>query len=173
MTATVEAPRRRRKVAENPVERVRVLSEVIRTAESTADEYRPIRDAAAIALRLDYGVKPVKVYRCAHVNRNAHARLVRKAKDEARLPEGAIRVVPRQTYLTEEGAWIALIDAADRVQAAKDQAERAREERNALILPMLLGRVRKPDGRIYTDADIADMTGLTSARVAQIKSGSR
>jgi hypothetical protein len=155
------------------VRHVQRLSQTIRTAEARQETLRPERDAAMLSARLDHGARPIECYKPGHINRNRFARMTKQAVEEESYGDDEIRMQPRHAYPTKDAALQAVRASAAGIARAKASAAAARKERDLLILPMLHGEVRHEDGTPFTDVEVREMTGLTSARIAQIKSGER
>lgn len=150
-TATVRA-------IEDPAKRARAAARIVRDAEAKANEARYERDMAAVILHLREGWKPVEVYRALGVSRGLFVRMVQRAP--ADLPPMAD---PDK----------AMRKAARTVERLDTTCEEAREVRDEAAAGMLAGKYRKPDGTLYRNADVARLTGLTTARIAQLRAGRR
>lgn len=133
----------------DPEVRARRAADAAREAVVLADEARQIRDAYAMTLVRRHGARPVDVQTRMRIARNAYVRLRRRFPD-SEVPD-----------VNLDDAWHALEVATDRVEKMTARAERAREIRDAAAQEMV-NAGRRP-------VDVVKATGLTSARVAQMR----
>lgn len=144
----------------DPAKRAQASARLNRAAQERADTARVERDRAAVSLHLHYGWKPVQVYRALDVSRSLFVRMCERVT-----ADGPLRRVPdAEKVMRRAAATVARNDAI---------VEESREVRDEAAIGMLSGFYRKPDGGAYRNAEVADLTGLTTARVAQLRHGSR
>lgn len=144
----------------DPMKRVAAAAALVREAEAAAEDARAQRDMATIVAHLDQHVAPVRLYRDAlQVSRGLFNRMVQRAPAQRPDIPNAIDVAAK---------------AAKAVRRFEERAEQAREIRDTAML-MLLNGGEDEHGNAVTpvsNADIARATHLTTARVAQMRTGS-
>jgi hypothetical protein len=160
MTMTAEAP-----TAAEVEKRLRSNSKKVQEFAAKAEASRAERDAALVSLHVHEGWTPVQCYRLVDVSRGLFVRMMAKAEEQAEQSGDEIPHVPD----AEKTAKRAARELA-RHDAALDQY---RDKRDDDAVPMLNGAIRKDDGGMYRNAEVARMTGLTTARVAQLRHGER
>lgn len=133
-------------------ERAREAAKIVKAAEYKAKLERTKRDIAAVVLVKRDDELPIRVAELIGVSRGLMFRMF-DHMEEADLPEIDD---PRKT--AEK--------AGKAVQKWDAQAEEAREIRDEAIMAML-GSPR------WRNADVARITGLTTARIAQMRQGKR
>ena len=147
-----------RKIAD-PVKRMAAAARLTEEAGWEADKARTRRDLAAVTLQRLHGWKQVDVRKLLGCSRALIVRIEKRAPDvidpEIKDPEKVIREA------------MPVIARYAEIEAA------AREIRDAVVSDMLTGDIRRPDGRVYTNAEVARMTGLSTPRIAQIRTGHR
>lgn len=154
-------------------QRVRDLSAALDAITKEVRVARRERNAAMLSALLDHGADPIDCYTPAGINRNAFAKLAKKARREAGAGRGAVKEVFRRRYPDKAAALRAIAEYARQTDEAIARADEARTERDDLILPMIHGETLTPDGGTYTEQEVADLIGRSSARVAQMKAGHR
>lgn len=159
---TTMTPLERARVIEDPLKRVKVAAELARKAEERAERARQVRDMAACVAHLDDGVPPVEMYRdVLECSRGLFVRIIQRAPAER--PD--MKAARRQ--------------AAESAKAARrheEVIEGARALRDETILLLLNGGTDPVTGTPVapiSNADVARATGLTTARVAQVRTGAR
>jgi hypothetical protein len=141
----------------DPGKRATQAAKIIRAARARADEARQERDAAAMSLHRHYNWGPVDVYRAIGVSRSAFVDIAERVGRIGKI-SNAEQVMSR---------------AAATVARNETLANEAREVRDEAATGMLNGRYRKPGGGAYRNSEVAKCTGLTTARVAQLRQGRR
>lgn len=144
----------------DPDKRAAQAARINRQAQERADEARVIRDRAAVSLHLHYDWKPVEVYRALGVSRSLFVRMIERVTDD-----GPLKRVPDAERVMKR--------AAKTVERNEALVEESREVRDEAAEGMLNGRYRKPGGGTYRNAEVARLTHLTTARVAQLRKGTR
>jgi hypothetical protein len=145
--------------------RVKAASRRVREFNEKAEQARLLRDTAVVSLHAHEGWPPVECYRLIGVSRGLFVRMMDRAR----------------TVAQETGQGIPKVANAQKVaaKAARDLNRyegtllRERDARDEDAEAMLNGRIRKADGTVYRNADLARLTGLTTARVAQLRQGTR
>lgn len=160
------ARRTARPVEEAAIEkRVRDNSKRVRDLDAKIRRARAARDAAVVSLHFHDGWAPVKCYRLIGVSRGLFVRMTTRAKNAAESTGVGLARVEKAEQVAKRAAR----DLA-RYEAARDYA---RDARDADADAMLNGRALTPDGTVYRNAELARLTGLTTARVAQLRHGGR
>lgn len=144
----------------DPAERAKEASKINHAAQERADAARVERDRAAVSLHLHYGWKPVQVYRTLDVCRTSFVLMVGRVAPSGRLP----KVPDAEQVMKRAAATVARNEAL---------VGESREVRDEAVTRMLNGKYRQPDGSPYRNADVHRLTGLTTARVAQLRKGTR
>jgi hypothetical protein len=147
-----------KKIAD-PVKRVAAAARLTDEAGWEADKARTRRDLAAVTLRRVHNWRQVDVRNLLGCSRALIVRIEERAPDviepEIQDPENVIREA------------MPVIERYAAIEAA------ARDIRDAVVSDMLTGEIKRPDGRVYTNAEVARMTGLSTPRIAQIRTGNR
>lgn len=130
----------------DPEERARVAARAWADADARVKAARAARDAAALHLLRNEGRKPVEIYRPARLSRRLFQPIAASCKGRAPVVEDAERV---------------LVDQGEAFWYAKAAAAEAAHARTAACQEMLSA------GR--TNAEVARASGLSTARVTQIK----
>lgn len=140
-------------------ERLAAATELLAEVEAKRDQARSLRDMAMIVAHLDQGVQPVHIYRdTVGVSRGLFNRVIQRAPDKRPVIPNAVEVAgAAQADLKK---WVALVDEVMDI-------------RDDLALSMMNG-VADDGGRTtpVSNANVARITGLTTARVAQMRTGS-
>lgn len=145
-----------------PADRAQALSRLIQALDAKAAKWRIIRDQAARSLYFDHDLRPIEIYRdILHVSRQLFVRMT------ADRTEGDTGVFAGQTVTEVKRA---AGNAASKVREYTARAEAAREARRRVIDELLAG---KGERRPMSNAEVARLTGLTTARVAQVRYGTR
>lgn len=146
----------------DPLERVAAAAELVRKTEVRADAARGIRDMATIVAHLDDGVSPVTLYRdTLQCSRGLFVRIIQRAP-------------AKRPHMTD-----ALAQARESAQAVRRHEAviaEARAIRDETALLLMNGGTDPVTGKrvvAVANADIARATGLTTARVAQVRTGTR
>lgn len=146
----------------DPLERVEKAAELVRKAEDRANAARSMRDMATIVAHLDDGVPPVTLYRdTLECSRGLFVRIIQRAP--ARRPK-------------MEGALDQARESAQAVRRHEATIEAARIVRDETALLLMNGGKDPVTGekvKPVSNAEIARATGLTTARVAQVRTGTR
>lgn len=146
----------------DPLERVAAAADLVRKAEERAENARAMRDMAAIVAHLDDGVPPVTMYRdVLGCSRGLFVRIIQRAPAKRPKMEGAVEQAR---------------ESAAAVRRHEAIIEAAREVRDSTALLLMNGGKDPVTGQKVTpvsNADIARATGLTTARVAQVRTGTR
>lgn len=144
----------------DPMKRLTAAAALVREAEAAAEHARAERDMATIVAHLDQGVRPVVLYRdTLAVSRGLFNRIIQRAPvDRPEIPDAK----------TVAGK------AARQVRKYEAIVEQAREIRDTAALMLMNGRDAQGNKvPTVTNADISRATGLTTARVAQMRTGTR
>lgn len=140
--------------------RLTAACELLEQAEAKATEARALRDMATIVAHLDDGVSPVRLYRdVLGVSRALFNRVKQRAPAERPSIPNAEQAAGK---------------AAKKVAEYEAVADRARHIRDETAIAMMNGAA--DDGSKVTpvsNADIARLTGLSTARIAQMRTGTR
>lgn len=153
----------------DPVERLKAAAALTAEAETAAKERRSLRDMAVIVARLDHDVPPVRIYRDLDISRALFNRILQRAPSDA---DRAAIVAEHPERFADPMATAATVVAE--VRHFEQRVEEAREVRDALAQGLMNGE--DPDGKPVppvSNAEIARITGLTTARVAQLRTGGR
>jgi hypothetical protein len=142
----------------DPAKRLAAAARLAREATIEANKARTRRDLAAVTLHRVHGWKQVDVRNLIGCSRGLYVRI------EQRTPVELPDIEDPEKVIREVLPVIARLNAT---------VEKARTIRNEVADAMLDGHIRKPDGRVYSNADVHRMTGLTSARIAQLRVGTR
>lgn len=146
----------------DPLERVAAAAELVRKAEERADAARSMRDMATIVAHLDDGVSPVTLYRdTLQCSRGLFVRIIQRAPAKRAKMDNA---------LAQAGESAA---AVRRHEAVIEQARAIRDETALLLMNGGKDPVTKAKITPVSNAEIARATGLTTARVAQVRTGTR
>jgi hypothetical protein len=142
----------------DPLERAVAANDVAVSTKHEADTIRRLRDQAACALFVVHEVRPpVLIYRRLDMARSGFHRAVerswkRHVENKAPLP---------QEFIDDPAAAWGYIDQTRGVVEVLDHvAEEAREVRDPVIAEEIPGVI---------SADVARSTGLTTARIAQLR----
>lgn len=129
-------------------------------AKTAATEARARRDMAVIVAHLDQGVAPVTLYRdTLKCSRTMFNKIIMRAPENRPEIPDALEVARQATK-----------DAA-RYDEIEDKAHRLRDETAGMLMNGLtVDGKRVPP---VPNAEIARRTGLTTARVAQLRTGTR
>lgn len=144
----------------DPMKRLTAAAALVREAEAAAERARAERDMATIVAHLDQGVPPVVLYRdTLAVSRGLFNRIIQRAPAERPTIDNAKAVAGK---------------AAKQVRKFEAIVEQAREIRDTAALNLMNGRDEQGN-RVppVSNADISRATGLTTARVAQMRTGTR
>ena len=146
----------------DPLERVAAAADLVRKAEERADAARSMRDMATIVAHLDDGVPPVTLYRdVLKCSRGLFVRIIQRAPAKR----------PKMDNAVDQAR-----ESAAAVRRHEDVIEQARAIRDETALLLMNGGkdpVTKKKITPVQNADIARATGLTTARVAQVRTGTR
>lgn len=146
----------------DPLERLKAAAERLRTLEQRAEAARGMRDMATIVAHLDDGVPPVTLYRdTLKVSRGLFVRIIQRA--------------PAKRPRIEDAAEQAR-ESAEAVRRHEKNIEPVRALRDETALLLMNGGKDPVTGSKVvpvSNADIARVTGLTTARVAQVRTGTR
>jgi hypothetical protein len=135
-----------------PLERVSAAAALAEPAEAAADNARGARDLAACWAHLDDGVPAVTMYRdVLGVSRSLFVRIIQRAPAD-RPPVKRAKAVAKAK--------------AVKVREFEEVAEAAREIRDTTAL-LLMNEGNVPN------AEVSRRTGLTTARIAQLRTGTR
>lgn len=147
---------------EDPIERVTAAAELVRQREERAEGARQVRDQATIIAHLDDGVAPAEMYRdVLDCSRGLFVRIIQRAPAK----RGKMSDAKEQAR-----------SSAKAVRKHEAVIERAREIRDSTALLLMTGGKDPVTGlevERVSNAEIARVTGLTTARVAQIRAGTR
>lgn len=146
----------------DPLERVEKAAEVVRKAEVRANAARSMRDIATVVAHLDDGVSPVTLYRdTLECSRGLFVRIIQRAPASRPKMDGALAQAR---------------ESAQAVRRHEATIEGAREVRDETALLLMNGGTDPATGakvEPISNAEIARVTGLTTARVAQVRTGTR
>lgn len=146
----------------DPIERIAAAAEVVRKAEERAEAARAMRDRATIVAHLDDGVPPITMYRdVLDCSRGLFVRIIQRAPAKR----------PKMDDAIEQARESAL--AVKRHEATIEAARVVRDETALLLMNGGTDPVTGEKVRPVSNARIADATGLTTARVAQVRTGTR
>lgn len=146
----------------DPLERVAAAADLVRKAEVRAENARAMRDMAAIVAHLDDGVPPVTMYRdVLQCSRGLFVRIIQRAPAKRTKIDGAVE------QARESAA------AVRRHEAVIEAAREVRDETALLLMNGGTDPVSGDEVKPISNADIARATGLTTARVAQVRTGTR
>ena len=145
---------------EDPIERLAAASELAKKAEERAERARAMRDMAAVVAHLDDGVAPVTLYRdVLGCSRSLFVRMIQRA--------------PAQRPKIAEAIEVAR-ESAEAVRRHSAVASDARDVRDETALLLMVGGDDPVSGAEVaptTNADISRATGLSTARIAQMRTG--
>lgn len=141
----------------DPLKRIAAAAALAREAEEIAEEARARRDRAAVVLRHDYDMTPVAIYRdVLGMGRSLFNRIL----DRTEVPdydEGA--ALPSVEEVIEQ----AKADS-ETVRKYDEIATKARDIRDTTALDLI-------DSGKASNADVSRVTGLSTARIAQLRKG--
>lgn len=146
----------------DPLERVARAAEVAAKAEQRAEAARSMRDRATIVAHLDDGVSPVTLYRdTLDCSRSLFVRIIQRA--------------PAQRPKMEDALDQAR-ESAGAVRRHETTLEAARAIRDETALLLMNGGTDPVTGEAVapiSNAEVAEVTGLSTARIAQVRTGTR
>lgn len=152
---------------DDPVERCGRAAHLDKVAAHRESEARAVRDNAAMVAHIDFGVQPVLLYRGAlgGLSRGLFNRMVQRANSVSPLP--ALRATIPHSLATREDAISLARDAATTVRVYDVVGTGARKIRDDTGRGLMNGDYGTP----MSNADFSRLTGLSSARAAQIRYG--
>lgn len=168
MTTATKAKRRTdvdsvAKIAD-PLERVEAAEALVRLYRERMEAAHGLRDMAVVVAHLDHGVAPVALYRdVLGVSRGLFNRMIQRAPMKSLRPKFEDPIA----LATESDGAIA------RNKALMTRALALRDETALLLMNGGTDPVSKRKVTPIPNADIARVTDLTTARVAQIRTGTR
>ena len=140
----------------DPLARLKASAAYVKSAEAKVEQHRAARDMAVIVARIDQGEKPVVIYRdTLDISRNLFNRIIDRAP--------AVRPDIPHALTKAKVAHAKVV----RVEA---QIETVREIRDQTALDLMNGYA--DDGERVppiSNAEVARITGLSTARVAQLR----
>jgi hypothetical protein len=140
----------------DPLKRIAAAAALAREAEEIAEEARARRDRAAVVLRHDYDMTPVAIYRdVLGMGRSLFNRIL----DRTEVPVSEGGALP----LVEEVIEQAKADS-ETVRKYDEIATKARDIRDTTALDLI-------DSGKASNADVSRVTGLSTARIAQLRKG--
>lgn len=143
----------------DPMKRAAAAATLVRDADNAAVDARATRDMATIVAHLDQGATPVTLYRALGISRGLFNRMVQRAPQQRPPIEDALAVATQ---------------AAKEVRKYERISAEARAIRDETALSLMNGRDTAGNQvKMHSNADIARATGLTTARIAQIRTGTR
>jgi len=146
----------------DPLERVEKAADLVHKAEERADNARAMRDMATIVAHLDHGVPPVTLYRdTLQCSRGLFVRIIQRA------PAKRDKMDDPVAQARESAA------AVRRHEAVIEEARAIRDETALLLMNGGIDPVSGQKVIPVSNAEIAKRTGLTTARVAQVRTGTR
>lgn len=146
----------------DPLERVEKAAELVRKAEERANNARSMRDMATIVAHLDDDVPPVTLYRdTLECSRGLFVRIIQRAPSKRPKMEGALDQARESAQ------------AVRRHEATIEAARIIRDETALLLMNGGKDPVTGAKVAPVSNAEIARATGLTTARVAQVRTGTR
>lgn len=140
-------------------DRAREASRIAKTAAIKSKVERTRRDGAAVVLARKYGELPIRVAELGQFSRGLMFRMLDRVAD------GDVDKIA-ETFPTAPDARKAVEKSGKAVRKWDMLAEEAREVRDDAVEKMLAS----PQWR---NADVARITGLTTARIAQMRQGRR
>lgn len=147
---------------DDPMERVEQAAAVVHKAEERAEAARSMRDMATIIAHLDDGVPPVTLYRdTLECSRGLFVRIIQRAPAKRPKMENALEQARESAR------------AVRRHEATIEEARTIRDETALLLMNGGTDPVTKRKVAPVSNAEIARATGLTTARVAQVRTGTR
>jgi hypothetical protein len=147
---------------EDPLVRVEKAAEVVRKAEVRADAARSMRDIATVVAHLDDGVSPVTLYRdTLECSRGLYVRIIQRAPSQRPKMDDALAQARESAQ------------AVRRHEAVIEEARLVRDETALLLMNGGTDPVTGNKVTPVSNAEIARATGLTTARVAQVRTGTR
>lgn len=140
-------------------ERLATATDLHRKAREKRKKALALRDMAAIVANADHGVDPVVLYRGMKMSRGLLNRILQRTPVAEKRPTMAD---PVRTA----------IKAAEDVRTWRAQEKAYRDLRDATAIAMMNG-VGDDGDRVppVPNAEVARITGLTTARVAQLRTG--
>lgn len=147
---------------DDPIERVKAAAELVRKAEERADNARSMRDMAAVVAHLDDGVSPVTMYRdVLKCSRGLFVRIIQRAPSKRPKVEDAVEVARESAR------------AVKRNETVAEEARIVRDETALLLMNGGKDPLTRRKVVPVSNAHIARVTGLTTARIAQVRTGTR
>lgn len=147
-------------------DRLVAAQKLVTEASDAAEQARAQRDMATIVAHLDQGVKPVQLYRdTLAVSRGLFNRIIQRAPAD----EDRARIIAENPELFADAQATAKT-AVKAVEKYTAIAEEAREIRDTAALFLMSGQ--DDQGNVFTpltNAEIARLTDLTPARIAQVR----
>lgn len=158
-------------------ERLSAASALEREARAAQDAARGQRNLAALIAHLDHGVAPVTLYReIMGVSRGAFNKYLRHPT----APSAEVRaqhIADDPEAYGDAEACIATLNEAVRKErqygARKVNARKVRDDAALLLMGAHPDEAAPVGTPLLSNAEIVHRTGLTSARVAQLRTGSR
>jgi hypothetical protein len=145
----------------DPLERLKASADLVRKSEEYAERARAMRDMAAIVAHLDDDVPPVVLYRdVLECSRGLFVRIIQRAPAKRPKIDDALDV-------TRESAA-----AVRRHEEIATAARQVRDETAMLLMSGGTDPISGEEVKAITNADVARATGLTTARIAQMRTGS-
>ena len=146
----------------DPLERLAAAAALVEKAKERADAARSMRDMAVVVAHLDDGVPPVTLYRdVLKCSRGLVVRIIQRAPAK------------REKMADALGQARESADAVRRHEAVIQAARPIRDETALLLMNGGTDPVTGEAVAPMSNADIARATGLSTARVAQVRTGTR
>lgn len=143
----------------DPTERARAAARLTGDAAEAAEKERLHRDVGALVLHYQHGYPPVRIYRdILDIPRSAFIRMTqhKPAEWSDRLPFDADDPAAVEKFTRRH---------ADRFRRYLDLSGQARRVRDEAVDTVLNGHDTAP----VSSAELARLTGLTTARIAQLR----
>jgi hypothetical protein len=148
----------------DPLERVEAAEALVRLYRERMEAAHGLRDMAVVVAHLDHGVAPVVLYRdVLGVSRGLFNRMIQRAPMKSLRPKFEDPVALAKE---SDGAIV-------RNKALMKRAETLRNDTALLLMNGGTDPVTKTKVEPVTNAKIAKATDLTTARIAQIRTGTR
>lgn len=155
---------------EDPMKRLRAASATLGEIKTAEEDARALRNIATIVAHLDHGVAPVTLYRDkVKISRGMFNRLLQRAPSDE---ERAAIIAAEPRLADAETATATAAKAAADVKRYKARKWDLLEIRDTAMLLLFEGDQSVGLAPV-PNAEISRATGLTSARVAQLRTGVR
>lgn len=146
---------------EDPIKRLKAAATLLRRVQDDAARRRADRGLAVIDLHLGRGVKGVTIYRDTpglEMSRGQFNKIIKRAPAEWS-SDGSVRDVEKKA-----------IAAHQKILALDEVIAQFQEIRDSTAIGLMEGEF---GGGVVSNADVARASGLSTARIAQMRTGAQ